>query len=96
MIKAEYAGCGKSYACKYMENLGYKVLFVCPTNKLVQNNKDNGITLNKFFSIGLTEDTKLKKFDDSDYDVIVFDEIYFANVYLLTRIKNYIDNNPDK
>ena len=96
MIKAEYAGCGKSYACKYLENLGYKVLFVCPTNKLVQNNKDNGVTLNKFFSIGLTEDTKLKQFDDSDYDVIVFDEIYFANVYLLARIKNYIDNNLDK
>ena len=34
MIRAEYAGCGKSYACKAMEERGYKVLFVCPTNKL--------------------------------------------------------------
>ena len=50
MVKAECAGCGKSYACKYMENLGYNVLFVCPTNKLVQNNKDNGATLNIFFN----------------------------------------------
>ena len=51
MVRAEYAGCGKSYACKEMEKLGYKVLFVCPTNKLAQNNKDNGVTLNKFFSV---------------------------------------------
>ena len=96
MVKAEYAGCGKSYACKSMEQLGCNVLFVCPTNKLVQNNKDNGTTLNKFFSIGMTEETKMKKFDDSGYDVIVFDEIYFANVQILARIKNYVSNNPNK
>ena len=36
MVRAEFAGCGKSYACKEMEKLGHKVLFVCPTNVLTQ------------------------------------------------------------
>ena len=49
MVRAEYAGCGKSYAARYMNRLKYKVLFVCPTNKLTQNNKENGVTLNKCF-----------------------------------------------
>jgi hypothetical protein len=52
MVRAEYAGCGKSYACKEMEKRGHKVLFVCPTNRLSQNNKENGVTLHRFFSVG--------------------------------------------
>ena len=43
MVRAEYAGSGKTYACKYMKQLGHKVLFVCPTNVLVQNNRDSGL-----------------------------------------------------
>ena len=98
MVRAEYAGSGKTYACNFMEKLGHKVLFVCPTNKLVQNNEDSGCTLNQFFSVGMTEDeTKnMKRFDDSSYDVIVFDEIYFANITMLARIKRYSENNPNK
>ena len=35
MIKAKFAGAGKSTICKNMERLkGYKVLFVVPTNNL--------------------------------------------------------------
>ena len=52
MVRAEYVGCGKSYACKEMEKRGHKVLFVCPTNRLSQNNKENGVTLHRFFSVG--------------------------------------------
>ena len=48
MVRAEYAGCGKSYAARYMNRLKYKVLFVCPTNKLAQNNGVNGVTINIF------------------------------------------------
>ncbi len=46
MVRAVYAGSGKSFACKAMEQRGHKVLFVCPTNKLVQNNRESGVTLN--------------------------------------------------
>ncbi|MFM7986711.1 MAG: hypothetical protein ACKPKO_46090, partial [Candidatus Fonsibacter sp.] len=86
----------KSYTCKSMETRGHKVLFVCPTNKLANNYKEHGCTINRFFGIGLTESTKLAKFDDSGYDTIVFDEIFFCSVRNLARIKRYCESNPDK
>ena len=96
MVRAEFVGCGKSFDCKAMETRGREVLFVCPTNKLAQNNKENGVTLNTFFAVGMTDDAtqRMSKFDDSKYDVVVFDEIYFANVQMLTKIKRYSENNP--
>ena len=96
MIRAEFAGCGKSYCCKRMQDLGYKVLFVCPTNKLATNYGADGCTLNKFFSIGMTEETKMARFDDSPYGVVVFDEIFFASIRKLARIKRYCDEHPEK
>ena len=69
MVRAEYTGCGKSFACKAMEKRGHKVLFVCPTNKLAQNNNENGITLHNFSGIGMHADRMVSKFDASDYDV---------------------------
>ncbi|MFM7978455.1 MAG: hypothetical protein ACKPKO_03985, partial [Candidatus Fonsibacter sp.] len=44
------------------------VLFVCPTNKLANNYKEHGCTINKFFGVGLTEGTRMAKFDDTGYD----------------------------
>jgi hypothetical protein len=79
-----------------MEHRGHKVLFVCPTNKLASNYGESGCTINRFFSIGMTEDTKMAKFDDSPFDTIVFDEIFFCSVRKLARIKRYCDANPDK
>ena len=98
MVRAEYAGCGKSYACKVMEQRGHKVLFACPTNKLAQNNRENGVTLHQFFGVGMVDvkNQRINKFDDSAYNVIVFDEIYFTDIRMLARIKNYCERNPDK
>ena len=96
MVRAEFAGCGKSYTCKHMANRGHKVLFVCPTNKLASNYGEHGVTLNKFFSIGMTEDSKMARFDDSPYDTVVFDEIFFASIRKLARIKHYADKHPEK
>ncbi|MFM7979273.1 MAG: hypothetical protein ACKPKO_08150, partial [Candidatus Fonsibacter sp.] len=80
MVNAEYGGCGKSYTCKSsMETRGHKVLCVCPTNKVANNYWEDGCTINKFFGVGLTEGTKMAKFDDSGYDTIVFDEIFFCS-----------------
>ena len=89
MVRAEFAGCGKSFACKAMETRGRKVLLVCPTDKVAQNNIENGVTLNAFFAVGMTDDAtqRMAKFDDSGYDVIVFDEVYFANVNMLAKTK---------
>ena len=96
MIRAEFAGCGKSYACKQMEARGHNVLFVCPTNKLASNYGESGCTINRFFSIGMTEDSKMARFDDSIYDTIVFDEIFFSSVRKLARIKRYCNEHPEK
>ena len=96
MIRANLPGSGKSYACEHMKTRGHNVLFVCPTNKLVQKYKAAGITINKFFSIGINANAKMSKFDDSNYDTIVFDEIYMSDLQKLARIKKYCDDNPDK
>ncbi len=38
----------------------------------------------------------MNKFDDSAYDSMVFDEIYFGDIQKMARIKNYCDANPGK
>ena len=35
MIRGTVPGTGKSYICKRMAELGYKVVFVCPTNRAI-------------------------------------------------------------
>ena len=78
MIGALYGGCGKSYCAEFMPKLGHRVLFVVPTNRLKQERTLDRITLNQFFSVGVSDnDPERKSFDDSRYNVIVFDEIYF-------------------
>ena len=95
MIRAKYAGSGKSYICEKMARMGMNVLFVCPTNKLVQKYGKEAVTVNKFFAIAVG-DEKLEKFDYSGYDVIVFDEIYFNGLRVLNRIREFVENNQDK
>jgi hypothetical protein len=38
----------------------------------------------------------MTKFDDSEYDTVVFDEIVFHNTFILRKIKRYCENNPEK
>ena len=69
MIKGNTPGCGNSYTCEGMVDLGYKVLVVRPTNQLIQkyeaaNYKITSITVNNFFSITVGG-VKLKNFDYS-------------------------------
>jgi hypothetical protein len=94
MVRAEHAGCGKPYSCEALENRGHKVFFVCPTNKLAQNSRENGTTLNQFFSVAMTETQKMSRFDDSPYAVIVFDEMCFASVRKSARIR-YAEQHPE-
>ena len=79
-----------------MKDRGHKVLFVCPTNKLVQKYKAAGITINKLFSIGINANAKMTKFDDSNYDTIVFDEVCMSDLQKLARITKYCDEHSDK
>ena len=56
----------------------------------------NFIIVNTFFCINIANQDKLKQFDSSNYDVIVFDEIYFNDVHKLARIRKFVIDNPDK
>ena len=75
LIKAKYAGSGKSYIGEYMKHLGYNVLFVVPNNKQLQEVKCEAVTYNKFFSIAVEAGESLPYFDHGDFNCIVFDEL---------------------
>ena len=95
MIRGELPGTGKSYICQKMVDKGFKVIFVCPTNKLLQAFEGEAITINKFFGISFG-DVKLEAFDYSFFDVIVFDEIYFSSLSIYWRIAQFVEQNKDK
>ena len=95
MIRSKYAGGGKSHIAKHFSKLGYKTLFVVPQNNLSQNIPDDAVTTNKFFSIPVGDGDKLPEFDHSQYNVIVFDEIYMNGLRVLNCIRGFV-NNPDK
>ena len=86
MIRAEYQGSSKTFAAQHMVKLGYRVLFVCPTNKLTQYNGETGATLNQFFGMSIINDETLTKIDASSFDAIVFDETYFVDIFKLSKI----------
>ena len=92
MIRGLFAGTGKSFICQRMINRNYKVVFICPTNRLLQEFEGEAMTINKFFGISFG-DSKPEPFDFSDYDVIVFDEIYFSNLNVYWRIKQFVEHN---
>jgi superfamily II DNA or RNA helicase len=100
MITANTPGCGKSYICEGMVELGHNVIVICPTNKLVQkyqaaNDKITSVTIHKLFSIPIGKE-HIATFDYSEFDVFVFDEICCNAIHVLNRIKRFIDNNKNK
>ena len=82
LIRARFAGSGKSHIGKYFNKLGYNTLFVVPQNMLKQEIECDAETLNTFFSIPVCGGDKLPKYDYSGYNVIFFDEIYMASPYI--------------
>ena len=50
LIRARFAGSGKSYIGEYFQKLGYNVLFVVPTNRLLQEKEVEATTYNKFLA----------------------------------------------
>ena len=50
------------------------------------------MTINMFFFFGNNfGDASLEPLELSDYDVIVFDEVYFSNLSLYWRIKQFVE-----
>ena len=96
MIRAKFAGSGKSYIGQYLNKMGYNVLFVVPHNRLSQEIEGKATTLNMFFSIPVHKGDDLPCFDHSDFNVIFFDEIFMSNIYIYNKIREFVKNNPDK
>ena len=96
MIRAKYAGSGKSYIAQYFYKLGYNVLSVVPHNRLSQEVIGHATTLNMFFRIPVNKGDELPPFDHSDFDVIVFDEIFMSNEFIYSKILAFVRDNPDK
>ena len=71
MIRAKFAGSGKSFIGKYMENLGHNTLFVVPQNMLKQEIECEAVTVNTFFSIPVDKGDDIPKFDYSDFECSV-------------------------
>ena len=94
-VKGLLPGVGKISACKNNKN----TLFVSPYNKLCQDLRKDGhgaITLNRLLGQGIDDDMKIKKYDISSYDCIVFDEILLYNPRQLHSIKSFMGENKDK
>ena len=98
LVKGKVPGTGKSYIGEYFQTMNYNVLFLVPTNRLLQEKEVEATTYNNCFSIAVHEDVgeKLPIYDYSPFDVIVFDEIYMSNLYVLNKVRLFIQNNPDK
>jgi len=59
MLRARYAGSGKSFIGKHLQMMGYNTLFVVPQNVLNQEIECDATTLNTFFSIPVFKGDKL-------------------------------------
>ena len=96
VIKGKFPGTGKSYIAEHFSKLGKRVLFVVPTNRLLQEKSVDATTYNKFFSVGVALGEKLAPFDYSSYDVICFDEVFMCNMCFLNKVRLFCLNNSDK
>lgn len=89
MIRAKFAGSGKSYIGQYFKNLGKNVLFVVPHNRLSQEIEGEATTYNMFFRIPVHKGDDLPEYDHSKFDVIFFDEIYMTNRYIYKKVLHF-------
>ena len=89
MIRAKFAGSGKSYIGQYFKKLGKHVLFVVPHNRLSQEIEGEATTYNMFFRIPVHKGDDLPEFDHSEFDVIFFDEIYLTNRHIYKKVLHF-------
>ena len=71
-------------------------MFVVPQNSLSQNIDDEAFTTNRFFAIPVGDGKKLPEFDHIKFHCILFDEIYMNSLYILNRIREFVNHNPDE
>lgn len=98
LLLGALAGVGKTTtAC----SVNGKKLFVCPYNKLCQSLQKKGmtaVTLNILLGIGCNNEinNRMKQLDVSEYDCVVFDEIFLYDIKNLKKIHDFMLNNKEK
>jgi hypothetical protein len=104
IMTALVPGAGKSTACKkYLDKNNLKGIFVINNNNLAMEIKKEGydaITPYQLLGINIynenNETTKINKFNIEDYDVIIYEEIYFNEFKILHKLYEFMINNNDK
>ena len=95
VIREKLAGSGKSSIGQRFNKMGKNVLFVVPHNQLSQEIKKRATTLNKFFSFPIHKQDRLPIYDHSGFDVIAFDEIYMAPLFILNKTREFARNHTE-
>jgi hypothetical protein len=101
IIMSDIAGCGKSNLCKkYSEFHNKNPLFVVKNNLLCNYIKEEGFkstTPNKLLGIGceLNDDSIKSKFNLEGINLIVFEEIFFNESWLLELLYKFMLSHPE-
>ena len=109
LFTAELPGSGKSYAMQQICDKK-KTLFITPYNTLAlklraedEDEEDeekkkgyNATTKNKLLGQGIDSSHTFKGCDITDYDTIVFEEIYCYDIATLRSLFNFMMKHPDK
>lgn len=99
------AGSGKSQTCKnYIKNNNLNGLFVINNNNLgLEISKDGFTYITPHLLLNLeiegqdkSANKYVKKIDLEEYDVIVFEEIFFNDLNILLKLYELMQNNKDK
>ena len=99
IIRSKYAGGGKSHIAKHFSKLGYKTLFVVPQNSLSQNIDGSRMKQSLQISFLLFPSAMVRNCPSltiANINCIVFDEIYMNSLYILNRIREFVNQHPDK
>jgi len=101
ICKAECAGAGKTSSFKHFVH-GKKALFVCPYNNLcfeIIRETFEAITLHRLLGIKLDDDKNEASsydFKISEYDIVIFDEIFLCTIDNLERMRQLMEKYQDK
>ena len=97
LVKGVIPGAGKTYALKaFCRKKGLnKCLIVTPWNALADENRIEGfqsITFYKLIGLRLSGEAKTS-FDISEIEVIVFDEVFLYDPFLLSKLRSFVLSN---